>query len=114
MRSGSSVLSSGPQDRHPLQSTSEVTICRLRESLLNREESDIDSILQNKYNTEERKLIIIDRSKGKIIDSRFVNIDQEISHSLKKSFFLPAKPNEEEYVYEQISDGEHDPQFENM
>jgi hypothetical protein len=70
---------------------------------------DIDALLQNKYNTEERKLIIVDRTKGKIIDSRFVDISQEIKDSLQQSLFLPAhsppirsNQDNEEYVYELI------------
>lgn len=69
--------------------------------MVNRTEPDIDSLIQNKYNTEERKHIIIDRTKGKIIDSRFMDIQQEIKDSLQQSFFLPSNKNnqEEEYVY---------------
>lgn len=77
--------------------------------MVNRKEEDIDAILQNKYNTEERKLIIVDRTKGKIIDSRITDIHQEIKDSLQQSFFVPAflqplrsQPDQEEYVYELI------------
>ena len=62
-------------DRHPEQTPSEVTILVLDESLFNDEEKDIDTIIKDKYNEEERKLIIVDRSKGKIIDSRTSNLD---------------------------------------
>lgn len=99
----SSVASEEVHERHPLQTISEVTICRLTESIVNRAETDIDTILQNKYNTEERKLIIIDRTKGKIIDSRFVDIQQEIKDSLQQSFYHPSASrqtnDQEEYVY---------------
>lgn len=76
-------------------------------------ETDIDAIIQNKYNTEERKLIIVDRSKGKIIDSRYVDIDQEIKNSLKQSFFLQARggADNEEYVYEKLSDSDNQQSF---
>lgn len=116
MRAGSSTVYNsalGPaQVRHPLQSNSEVTICRLSESIVNEAETDIDAIIQNKYNTEERKLIIVDRSKGKIIDSRYVDIDLEIKNSLKQSFFLPGKgADNEEYVYEKLSDSDNQQSF---
>lgn len=116
MRAGSSTVYNSalnaPQVRHPLQSNSEVTICKLSESIVNEVETDIDAIIQNKYNTEERKLIIVDRSKGKIIDSRYVDIDQEIKNSLKRSFFLPAKgADNEEYVYEKLSDSDNQQSF---
>jgi hypothetical protein len=110
MRNGSSTLFPNQSDKHPLQSSSEVTICKLSESIVNEIETDIDTIIQNKYNTEERKLIIVDRSKGKIIDSRFVDIDQEIKNSLQQSFFVPSasykNADNEEYVYEKLSDSD--------
>lgn len=109
MKVESETASQLAPERHPLQTISEVTICRLTESLLNRKDEDIDTILQNKYNTEERKLIIVDRTKGKIIDSRITDIHQEIKNSLQQSFFVPAslqalrsQPDQEEYVYELI------------
>lgn len=67
--------------RHPERTASEVTILRLDESILDTEEHDVDAILKNKYNEEERKHIIVDRSKGKIIDSRVVNVDETFSKS---------------------------------
>ena len=109
MKFESSTESQLAPERHPLQTLSEVTIVRLTESVVNRTEVDIDALLQNKYNTEERKLIIVDRTKGKIIDSRFVDITQEIKDSLQQSLFHPAPsntarsvPDNEEYVYELI------------
>lgn len=54
----------------------------------------------------------MDRSKGKIIDSRYVDIDQEIKNSLKQSFFLPSKgADNEEYVYEKLSDSDNQQSF---
>jgi hypothetical protein len=109
MKAESETASQLAPERHPLQTISEVTICRLTESVVNRKEEDIDAILQNKYNSEERKLIIVDRTKGKIIDSRITDIHQEIKDSLQQSFFVPAslqalrsQPDQEEYVYELI------------
>jgi len=56
-----------------------VTILILDESLFNEDEKDIDTIIKDKYDEEERKLIIVDRSKGKIIDSRTTNLDDNIN-----------------------------------
>lgn len=72
--------------------------------MVNRKEEDIDTLLQNKYNTEERKLIIVDRTKGKIIDSRVVDIQQEINDPLQQSFFIPVslRSQSDQYVYEFI------------
>lgn len=60
--------------QNEVRSPSEVTICKLSDSLLDREECDIETLLQKKYSTEERKLLIVDRSKGKIIDSRYQDV----------------------------------------
>jgi hypothetical protein len=68
-------------DHHPDRSPSEVTILNLDEGLLEAEDRDVDAILKNKYNEEERKLIIVDRSKGKIIDSRLVDVEETIAKS---------------------------------
>lgn len=53
---------------------------------------DIDSIIQNRYNTEERRLIIVDRSKGKIIDSRVVDIESLLDNSIKQSILVSERP----------------------
>jgi hypothetical protein len=109
MDKNASNLSLKVGQRHPLQSDSEVTIFQHGRSLIHPAEPDVDTIIQTKYNTEERKLIIVDRSKGKIIDSRFMNVEKEMENALKQSYYTPCSTMnkitlEEEYVYEKISD----------
>lgn len=68
------IMQSSWVSQNEVRSPSEVTICKLSDSLLDREECDIETLLQKKYSTEERKLLIVDRSKGKIIDSRYQDV----------------------------------------
>ena len=50
--------------------------------MLDKEEVDIDAILKS-YNDEDRKHLIVDRSKGKIFDSRLENIDNLMNYSVR-------------------------------
>ena len=55
-------------------------------------ERDVDSIIQTKYNEEERKHIIVNRTGGKIIDSRTVsNIEDYTSQHTCKPLLMVEK-----------------------
>lgn len=55
---------------------SEITLYDLRESQVGSQEVDLDFLLAA-YKLEDRRYLIVDRAKGRVIDTRVTNADAD-------------------------------------